>query len=368
MFITSVNLTNFRNHKLTSLEFSPHLNLITGLNGQGKTNLSEAVILISRAKSPRTHQDKDLVMHSENSARVTAEVMRNFGRVSFDFIINGESDNIYKINSNEVGRVSEVFGNAIVLYFSPQDLKIVTGGPSDRRDFIDDDISMLSGAYYNLLNRYEKILAQRNRLLKFEKDISKIINTIGIWNEQLASVAAPIIKTRKSFIEKLVPYAKKYITQLSDNNEELSIGYVGVRGITKDEIKSELIAALENNLERDMELGYTTIGPHRDDIKFELNGIDARAFASQGQARSIVLALKLAEMKIITDEIGESPIMVFDDVFSELDARRQKKLYDAIEQAQGIFTGTSFKFKPNGNFKQFKVTNGSVKEIKKKVQ
>ena len=262
--------------------------------------------------------------------------------------------------------MSELAGNLATIYFSPQELKIVTGGPQERRDFIDNDISMISGAYVNLLNRYEKVLFQRNKLLKFEKDIAKIIDTIGVWDIELAKTASRIIKIRKSFIKKLLPFAQVYLKELSENKEELNITYIGQPGEETEEIYNHLIKALEENLERDMELGYTLIGPHRDDIKFELNQTDARSFSSQGQARSITLALKLAEMKIITEELGEPPIMVFDDVFSELDTKRQKKLYDCVLGTQSIFTGTTFKFKPTTEFSQFKIVSGAVKEKKVK--
>lgn len=360
MKVTSLDLINFRNHASTSIKLCSGFNLLVGLNGQGKTNLAEALVFLSRAKSPRTHQDKDLIRSGENFANIKAELIKKYGKVAFDFTINSEADNVFDINYNHIDKIGDVFGNLVCIYFCPQDLKIITGGPSERRDFIDTDITMLSSTYYNLLNRYDKVLSQRNKLLKTEKNFEKLLETLDVWNEQLALIATPIIKTRRAFIEKLSPVAESFLNQISDNQEQLKITYVGSLGVTKEEIKSRLLSDLEDNIEKDVEVGYTTIGPHRDDIKIELNGLDARAFSSQGQARSIVLALKLAEMKIMADELNEEPIMIFDDIFSELDFKRQKKLYNVLNGVQTIFTGTNFKFKPE-HFTQFKIVDGKVK-------
>lgn len=365
MQIKQLTINNFRNYQNASVNFCPSINLISGLNGQGKTNLAEAAVFLSLAKSPRTHQDKELILQNKDSANIKCTVQRNFGEINFDFTLNRFHDNEFLINFNKIKRTGQIFGNLVCVYFSPQELKIVTGSPSDRRDFCDTDISMLSETYYNLTLRYERVLSQRNKLLKTEKDIAKINDTISVWNEQLVQIAAPIVKTRKAFIEKLQPFANEFLNILSSKKEELKISYVGCQGSSTQEIRKNLSNLLSNSLEKDIEVGYTGVGPHRDDVKFELNGVDARIYSSQGQARSIVLALKLAEMKIMEEELGEKPVMVFDDVFSELDARRQKKLYACLEGAQSIFTGTNFKFKPECEYKQFKVQAGQVKELKK---
>ena len=366
MNVVNLKLKNFRNYQSAEVNFSRGINLISGLNGQGKTNLVEAIVVASRTKSPRTHNDKDMILSGADGAQVNLVVNKNEGDVLIDFYINKTEEKSFVINNNPVSRVGQVFGNLVCVYFSPQELKIVSGAPSDRRDFLDDDISMLSESYYNLCLRYEKVLAQRNKLLKTERDPAKIIDTIGVWDEQLASIAAAIVKTRKSFVNKLSPMANKFLNDLSANKEDLKLSYVGVKGETRDEIKKNLLRALDEGLSRDMELGYTGVGPHRDDLKIELNGADARVFSSQGQSRSIALALKLAEMKIMEEELGEKPVVILDDVFSELDTRRQRKLFEAVEDAQAIFTGTSFKFKPKDTkFVQLKVQNGTVAEVEK---
>lgn len=364
MKINYVKLNNYRNHKETFVEFEAGINTIIGQNGQGKTNLAEALVVASTTKSPRTSKENDLILAGENSCSVQIEVERNFGKVTIDYVIDKEHGKIFKINGNQVSKMSEVFGNLITVYFSPDELGIVSESPNERREFMDTDISQLSGTYYNLLHRYEKVLFQRNRLLKTERNRDMLLAQIGVWNEQLASLAAPIIKTRKGFIEKLTEPAQRALKDLSKQTEDLKIDYVGARGTQIDELKTEILAALEYNLERDIELGYTSIGPHRDDIKFTLNGMDARSFASQGQQRSIVLALKIAEAEIFEKEINEKPVLVLDDVFSELDTRRQKKLFEVVSEYQTIVTGTAFKFPKEQSYSNFRVTMGKVKRTK----
>ena len=361
MQVKWVKLKNFRNYNEAVVEFSPRINLISGQNGQGKTNLVEAVMLNALSKSPRTAHDEDLKMQGETHTEAEVCVSRNYGDVTIKCVIDSECGKKFFINSNEVKKVSDIFGSLVAVYFSPNDLKIVSESPAERRDFMDTDISQLSGSYYNLLQRYNKILFQRNRLLKTVHDKTLLADQIDIWNEQLASVAGYIVKTRKNFIEKLKEPAKatmKYMTKEADN---LDIIYVGAQGETAEEIKAEILKSLKFNFEKDIELGYTSVGPHRDDIKFALNGKDAKVFASQGQPRSIVLALKLAEIEVFEKEIGEKPILVLDDVFSELDSSRQKKLYDKFEGGQVLMTGTMFRFKPAEDYLALTVKNGVVK-------
>lgn len=361
MKIKWLKLKNFRNYSECLVEFSDGINLISGKNGQGKTNLVEGVMINALTKSPRTSSDNDMKKEGSDISEAEVCLERNYGEVKLCCRISTELKKQFFINSNEVKKLSEVFGNLVAVYFSPADLKIVSGSPSDRRDFIDTDISQLSGSYYTLLNRYNKVLDQRNRLLKTVHNRAEIEEQIDIWNEQLASLAGHIIKTRKSFIKKLSSPASETIKFITNGADKLSISYVGANGENSEEIKSEILSSLQNNLSKDMELGYTTIGPHRDDIKFSLNGHDSRIFASQGQQRSIVLALKIAELETFEAELGEKPILVLDDVFSELDTFRQKSLYEKFKGVQVLMTGTLFKFKPDEDYLSLNVKEGSVK-------
>ena len=361
MQIKSIRLKNFRNYDECMVEFLHGINLISGKNGQGKTNLVEAAMLCALSKSPRSSRDED--MKKENTTFTETEIciLRNFGEVTLRCAICDDGGKKFFVNGNEIKKVSELFGNLVAVYFSPNDLKIVSGGPSERREFMDDDISMLSGSYYNLILRYNKVLFQRNKLLKMVFDKAKLLDQIGVWNEQLAHLAGLIVKTRKNFISKIKEPAKEIMKFISKDVDDLDISYVGARGETAEEIEKEVLKSLENNIDKDMELGYTSIGPHRDDVKFELNHHDSRIFASQGQQRSIVLALKLAEMKVFENEIGEKPILILDDVFSELDSVRQKKLYEIFDDSQVLMTGTLFKFKPDKTYQSIVVKDAKIK-------
>lgn len=362
MYIKEVKLVNFRNYESVKTEFFSGVNLITGQNGQGKTNLVESLVVASHTKSPRTSKQKDLVMWNKEKSFVELIVNRVFGDIKIAYEIGQEENKKFFINGAPVSKLSEVFGNLVVVYFSPTEIKIVTGGPQERRDFMDTDISELSGQYYNLVQRYNKVLDQRNKLLKNKFDRKMVLDQIDVFSEQLASLAAPIIKTRKSFINKIAPLANAAMQELSAGVENLDIKYVGISGETTQEIKENLLKAYECNLEKDLELGYTLVGPHRDDIKLLINGVEAKDFASQGQQRSIVLALKMAEMQIFEKELNEKPVLILDDVFSELDNRRQKLLYKLMENTQVIVTGTAVKFKPEGDYIIKKIKNASIKE------
>ena len=211
-----------------------------GENGQGKTNLAEGIVFLCLGKSPRTHQDKEMIMSGSDYASVEAKVNKNVGIVDISGTISNFEDNKFFVNGNPVRKLGELFGNLVCVFFSPSELKIVNGAPSDRREFCDTDISMLSEPYYNLTQRYEKVLAQRNKLLKFEKDHAKIIDTIGVWDEQLASLASLIIRTRKSFISKLLPFAKRFLKEVSASRDDINIEYQGIKGETKEEIKANI--------------------------------------------------------------------------------------------------------------------------------
>ena len=358
MIIKRLELQNFRNYEHQAIDFSPNLNVLIGKNAQGKTNLVEAINFCCIGKSHRTSKDKELISFDRENARIKVFAQRSAGEKTVEIVIPRQSKKIVRINNMSILRIGELFGNINSVFFSPEDLKLVKESPIDRRRFIDIDISQLSKVYFYNLLRYEKILAQRNKLLKNSFDNTQAMRGLDVWNEQLAQVGAKIILTRIHFIEHLSKLSKKQHYLITDNQEELTLTYTGIQGSSVDEIYRQLFTNLEKSTEKDLQLGYTTVGPHRDDIKIVCNDIDIRSFGSQGQQRTVALSLKLAELEIFKEECGEYPILLLDDVLSELDNKRCEKLLDSISKVQTILTGTSFDF--DRPVTRFLIDNGHI--------
>ena len=244
-----------------------------------------------------------------------------------------------RVNGGKISKNADLMGHINSVFFSPGELRLIQDGPDERRRFMNISISQTSPAYYTALLRYNKILDQRNTLLK-DRDASLILDTLPVWDEQLCKYAAVIIKKRAEFLEQLAPHAKTYHSLLTDGAEELVVKPDRVYEGDEEEIAKALMRRLENNYEKDLRLGYTTVGPHRDDLDVIINGTDAKAYASQGQMRTAALALKLAEVQIFKSLSGEYPILVLDDVMSELDLKRRKKLLGCIADVQTVLTCT----------------------------
>ena len=357
MRVKWLKLNNFRNYDNQIVEFFDGINLISGKNGQGKTNLVEAVMLSALTKSPRTSHDDDMRKENTDNTSVEVCVEHNFGDVNILVTMSKDTKKTFSINKNQVKKLSEVFGNLVAVYFAPTDLKIVSGGPNERREFMDTDISQLSGSYYNLIQRYEKVLTQRNKLLK-SQDTKVLKDTIPIWNEQLARHGAKIILSRLNLIERLKKHAYIIHKNLTSDKEEISLTYQGYVAEDENSLKLLLLKKYEENIDKDIKLGYTTVGPHRDDIKIEANNIDLRSFGSQGQQRTASLTLKLAELEVFNDNLGEYPVLLLDDVLSELDASRQNKLLEYVSNIQTLVTCTDFDF--NVPHTKYHVNNGTI--------
>lgn len=339
MFIKTLSLKNFRNYEQEELTFNDGINILTGANAQGKTNAAEAIFFLCTGYSPRANRDKLVVRHGQEEASVKGVASSLYGEVSVRIEFNkNDKKNIY-INELQVLKIGELLGNINSVFFNPSELKLVQESPEDRRRFLNVSLSQMSKNYFYALQRYNKILSQRNNLLK-DPDKYIIRETLPIWDEQLSKQAAKIIKARNEFLTELAPIAQEKHALLSDGKETLSMktesGYYG----SEEEIAYAMYQDLKTGLERDMRLGFTTIGPHRDDIKFTLNGDDVRVFGSQGQQRTVALSLKLAETETFNKKFGEYPILILDDVLSELDKKRQRKLVGAVEHLQTVFTAT----------------------------
>lgn len=340
MNITNLSLKNFRNYFEEQFNFSSGINILTGANAQGKTNVAEAIFFLCTGYSPRANKDKLVIKNGADSAEIFGEANSIYGKVSVKINFNKADKKSIFINGIQVLKIGELLGNIHSVFFNPSELKLVQESPEDRRRFLNISLSQMSKNYFYALQRYNKILSQRNNLLK-EPDRSIVYETLPIWDEQLSKQAAKIIKSRNDFLTELSPLVEEKQSFLSDGKEVLKIktesGYYG----SEEEISYAMFQDLKSGLEKDIRLGFTTIGPHRDDIKFELNGDDVRIYGSQGQQRTVALALKLAETETFYKRFGEYPILILDDVLSELDKKRQKKLISAVCKMQTIFTTTS---------------------------
>lgn len=361
MFIKSLELKNFRNYEQEKITFSDGINILTGANAQGKTNAAEAIFFLCTGYSPRANKDKLVIKNGADSAEIKGEASSLYGDVSVEINFDKFDKKSIYVNGAKVSKIGELMGNINSVFFTPQELKLVQESPEDRRRFLNISLSQMSKNYFYALQRYNKILLQRNNLLK-DSDEFLIRDTLYVWDDTLSEQASKIICARNDFLTRLAPIAEQKHALLSDGKETLTMktesGYVG----SEKEVAEKLKADLKNNLSRDIRLGFTSIGPHRDDIKFSLNGEDVKVYGSQGQQRTVALSLKLAETEIFFNRFNEYPILILDDVLSELDKKRQRKLLSCVKNLQTVFTSTELDrsvFRSH-DFNRIKVNNGKI--------
>lgn len=338
MFIKSLQLKNFRNYTDENFEFSDGLNVLYGKNAQGKTNCAEAVYYLCTGVSPRTRRDKQLIKNGEGSAHIGCACQGRYGEVSVSATIT-ENGREIKVNGNKITRNADLLGNLFAVFFSPHELRLIQDGPDERRRFLNVSISQLNRGYFVALSRYNKILEQRNNLLK-SRDFETVMDTLPVWDAQLCRYAAVIARQRAEYIRKLAPLAAEEHAYLTDGKETLEIKAERKYAGGEEEISQKLFKELSDNYERDLRSGFTASGPHRDDLDIKINGQDAKNFASQGQTRTAALSVKLAEVKVFKEECGEYPVLILDDVMSELDLPRRKKLVSRCEGLQTVITCT----------------------------
>lgn len=338
MRIKNLSLKNFRNYIDERVEFSDGLNVVFGKNAQGKTNCAEAVFYLCTGISPRSRRDKQLIRRGEQCAEISAEAEGRYGKMLISAKIT-ETGREFKLNGNKITRNADILGNLFSVFFSPHELRLIQDGPDERRRFLNVSISQLSRPYYTALSRYNKILEQRNNLLK-SRSLEAVYDSLPVWDEQLCKYAAVVASKRAEYIEMLSPLAKEAHSYLTDSAEELCISPEKKYKGSAAELETRLFAELSANYERDIRLGYTASGPHRDDIDIEINGDDAKTYASQGQTRTAALSIKLAEVEIFKRLSGEYPVLILDDVMSELDLPRRKKLVERTSGLQTILTCT----------------------------
>jgi DNA replication and repair protein RecF len=337
MFIEKIKIENFRNYNEQEVFFHEKVNVIVGNNAQGKTNLLESIYVSSLGRSFRTAKDKEMIRFEQPYTRIMATYDSDQQEKKVDIGFNREGKKEIKVNNIKVERMVEMLNHFYIVVFSPEDLKIVKEEPEKRRNFIDRELCKMRISYLNNLTQYKKILMQRNAYLKNEK---KDRQEIQIWNDALSQYGANIILQRQKFIGEINEISKEIHEKITQGKEQLEIQYQP--SIEPEENLEELIKKMQNKLgksyQRDVYTGSTGYGPHKDDLNILINGIQARQYGSQGQQRTAALSMKLAEITLIEKEKGEKPILLLDDVLSELDGDRQKYLIQALSESQLFIT------------------------------
>ena len=353
MYISKIKLKNFRNYEEQEINFNKNINILYGDNAQGKTNILEAIFLCAMGKSFRNKKDQELIKFDENNALIETE----FNKIDRDGKIKIEigEKKIISINGIKAKKLSEILGNINIVIFSPDDINILKNGPSGRRKFLDIMISQLRPLYVYNLNLFLKTLEQRNnylRQIKFEKKSEEMLD---IWDEKLAEYAEIVFNYRKEFIEKIINKINNIHKEITNNKEEIKIKYIS--DFTN---KEQFLENLKKSREIDILKGFSTKGIHRDDFILSINNKQVNIYGSQGQHRTAILSLKMAELQIVYDEIGEYPILLLDDFMSELDKSRINNFIKKINNIQVIITCTDIIEIDNLEKNVFNVKNGKV--------
>ncbi len=334
MFFQSIDLYNFRNYQALQMEFDPGVNLFYGNNAQGKTNLLEALYFSTTTKSYRSCKDKDMIRFGETEAHIRSKIEKKNKNFIIDFHLKAAEKKGIAINQVPIRRASELFGLCNMVFFSPEDLSIIKQGPAMRRRFLDMEIGQADAFYLKSLAAYKKVLNQRNALLKDSAHTRDFEILLSILDEKLVEYGSSVILIREKFIKELNQIIRSIHFDMTKGNEEIVIQYEA------DVYAKNFTAKLKENAERDIRMKTSEVGPHRDDLSFSVNGIDLRYFGSQGQQRTAALSLKLAEIELLKQMKQDKPVLLLDDVLSELDRERQRNLLDSISDIQTFITCT----------------------------
>ena len=357
MYLDSLVLKNYRNYESLKVRFSNGINILQGKNAVGKTNILEAIGFLSFGKSFRTQKDAECIREAQQTAYIKGGIYRTQGQMGIEALLLRQEGKSLKVNSQPVKRMGELFGNFIAVVFSPEDLKVLKESPSLRRRFIDMEISKLKPTYFYDLQEYQKALAQKNALLKSRMKESQLKKLVSIYNEQLADHGEKIIRARQAFLDRIDEASRDIHKDLS-GGETLKIKYKS--SVSSDNIRQALYDKMDQSLSSEIEQGFCLHGPHREDLSVSLGGSEIKAYSSQGQIRTAMLSLKLATLLIATVDFGESPVLLLDDVFSELDASRQTALLERIQDTQCFITTAAIGESQIG--KTYTVADGTVNE------
>lgn len=329
MFLRSLSLENFRNYGELSLQFDRPKIIFLGDNAQGKSNLLEGIALLATGSSPFASREPEMIRWGQESAIVRSVCERELGPIGIDLLFKANGRRAIRVNGAYQRRVADLLGKVMVVLFAASDLQLVKGSPSERRRYLDGILMQLAPTYYQALGQYQHVLAQRNNVLKQIAEGASA-DQLEIWDQQLARYAELIWQKRADLVMRLAPQAIAWHKTIAKELEALSLRLLPSVARGPDGWTAPFLAALAENRAKEISRGQTLFGPHRDDLELLVDEHDARAFASQGQQRTIVLALKLAELDVFKEEAGESPILLLDDVLAELDIRRQNALLGAI--------------------------------------
>ncbi len=360
MIAEKLELTNFRNYKELSLELSENVNILYGNNAQGKTNVLEAIYLCCTTKSHKGSKDKDMVKIGEDEAHLRMYLEKNGFNHKIDMQLRKSGKKSVAVDGLPIKKASDLYGLANVILFSPEDLSMIKNGPAERRRFMDAELCQLNKLYLQQLSKYNKILEQRNDLLKQISFNPGLKDTLEVWDEQLAECGRFIISERQKFTEDINDLVNEIHNRISGGCERLKVVYEP--NTEADSFLKELKAGMN----RDLYQKTTGVGPHRDDLSFFTEDQNIKLFGSQGQQRTAALSLKLAEIELVKRKIGENPILLLDDVLSELDRNRQQALLNFIDGIQTVITCTGleeFVGYRSGMNTLYKVTNGIIERI-----
>lgn len=344
------------------MNFDEKINIIYGDNAQGKTNILESMYVCATSKSHRGSKDREIISFDNDESHIKVNVKKNDMNYRIDMHLKKNKPKGIAVNGIPIKRAVELFGILNIVFFSPEDLNIIKNGPSERRRFIDMELSQLDKIYLDCLINYNKVVNQRNSLLKEYAFSGRedIISSLDIWDMQLVKYGNDVIKSREKFVKEINDLVKSIHTKLSGDREQLEIIYEPC--VKEQDFESELVRVRD----RDLKFKCTNIGPHKDDMCFLINGMDVRKYGSQGQQRTAALSLKLAEIELVKQIIHDTPVLFLDDVLSELDSRRQNFLLDSIGNIQTMITCTGLDEFINNRFsinKIFKVVNGTVSSM-----
>lgn len=357
MIIKSLELADFRNYDSLHIDFSKGTNILYGDNAQGKTNILEAIYLSATTKSHKGSKDKDIVNFNKEESHIRTYLEKDGMDVRVDMHLRKNKTKGIAIDGQKIKKAAELLGLLNVVFFSPEDLSIIKNGPAERRRFVDMELCQLDQFYLYNLNHYNKIVNQRNKLLKDMYFNPSLRETLNIWDSQLVSFGSKIIERRHLFVEQLNDIIYNIHKKLSGDKEELKVTYEP--DVSIEDYEKYLTMCQD----KDVKLKQTTVGPHRDDFCFMVKDVDIRKFGSQGQQRTAALSLKLSEIELVKKIANENPVLLLDDVLSELDSHRQNYLLSTIGEIQTIITCTGLDEFVNNRFeidKVFEIENGKI--------